>query len=428
MELIKESLSRIFKSFHGWEGETFTTVKESTFKITTIKSSSGRIVSSAHKGIAKKGEGYSTFMVTDMFQSRIELISQQARATEKTISEQHSKAVLKFDEMVQNGEITVSEVVRPKVGSILFTDGYEHYKGSKGNKHVVYEIDESGNWGTEFLTVEIDTLKLNSYSHSIKPISEKFGIGTYFEPGYEFKGSLDDINNLVIKAKELEAEEKKQREAEAEINKQIRLAKIEEGKKLISIPKWAKTVIVADLYEDKSDGMTDYFATSIETTNFLAFSASKRNNMKELYKACENWEGAKDLLTAEDTEEYTHGHTYLPDYYIGSPRWFGWKINKRKYFDLSIKSNKEALYIAASEGRVFIPQETKTEPLQNTPSDIYIKDYSEKAIVVRGDTKPIKDHLKSLGGRFNFRLKGGAGWIFPKTRKNEIMQALQLTA
>jgi hypothetical protein len=25
-------------------------------------------------------------------------------------------------------------------------------------------------------------------------------------------------------------------------------------------------------------------------------------------------------------------------------------------------------------------------------------------------------------------LKGGAGWIFPKTRKNEIMQALQLTA
>jgi hypothetical protein len=49
-----------------------------------------------------------------------------------------------------------------------------------------------------------------------------------------------------------------------------------------------------------------------------------------------------------------------------------------------------------------------------------IVDYSEKAIAVVGDTKSIKDELKKMGGRFNFRLSCGAGWIFPKSKQDEI--------
>lgn len=49
-----------------------------------------------------------------------------------------------------------------------------------------------------------------------------------------------------------------------------------------------------------------------------------------------------------------------------------------------------------------------------------IIDYSENAIAVTGDTKPIKDKLKALGGRFNPRLKCGAGWIFPKKKLEEV--------
>ncbi len=49
--------------------------------------------------------------------------------------------------------------------------------------------------------------------------------------------------------------------------------------------------------------------------------------------------------------------------------------------------------------------------------------YSEKAIAVIGETKPIKEQLKALGGRFNVRLSCGAGWIFPKTKQEEV-QAL----
>ena len=55
-------------------------------------------------------------------------------------------------------------------------------------------------------------------------------------------------------------------------------------------------------------------------------------------------------------------------------------------------------------------------------TEICIIDYSEKAAVVTGDTKPIKDLLKDAGGKFNARLthpltrKPLAGWIFSKKR------------
>ena len=47
-------------------------------------------------------------------------------------------------------------------------------------------------------------------------------------------------------------------------------------------------------------------------------------------------------------------------------------------------------------------------------SQLNINEYSEKAFVVRGDTKPYKDQLLNRGGKWNPNLKGGAGWIFSK--------------
>lgn len=53
-----------------------------------------------------------------------------------------------------------------------------------------------------------------------------------------------------------------------------------------------------------------------------------------------------------------------------------------------------------------------------------IIDYSEKAIAVCGDTKAFKDNLKSLGGRFNPRLTCGAGWVFPKSKREQLTALL----
>lgn len=59
-------------------------------------------------------------------------------------------------------------------------------------------------------------------------------------------------------------------------------------------------------------------------------------------------------------------------------------------------------------------------------------DYSEKSFVVIGDTKPLKDELKSLTGRFNGRLnidgEKKAGWVFAKRNMEPVLKSLYLTA
>lgn len=57
--------------------------------------------------------------------------------------------------------------------------------------------------------------------------------------------------------------------------------------------------------------------------------------------------------------------------------------------------------------------------------DLRIEDYSEKAIVVRGDTRQISDILEAEKGILNFKLKGGPGWIFPKKKHDRINSILQ---
>ena len=57
-----------------------------------------------------------------------------------------------------------------------------------------------------------------------------------------------------------------------------------------------------------------------------------------------------------------------------------------------------------------------------------IVDYSEKAIAVFGDTKPVKDALPALGGRFNARLphdgQKKAGWNFQKPTEDAVRRLL----
>lgn len=67
-----------------------------------------------------------------------------------------------------------------------------------------------------------------------------------------------------------------------------------------------------------------------------------------------------------------------------------------------------------------------SEPLQTGADGLQIVDYSEKAIAVIGETKAVKDRLKELGGRFNAKLSCGPGWIFSKTKKNDLKAAFNI--
>lgn len=57
---------------------------------------------------------------------------------------------------------------------------------------------------------------------------------------------------------------------------------------------------------------------------------------------------------------------------------------------------------------------------------LFIVDYSERSFAVIGETKPIKETLSQLGGKFNYGLKCGPGWIFAKTRMNAVKERLSI--
>lgn len=59
---------------------------------------------------------------------------------------------------------------------------------------------------------------------------------------------------------------------------------------------------------------------------------------------------------------------------------------------------------------------------------INIVNYSEKSIAVLGETKPIKEHLSALGGKWNPSLTHNgekvAGWIFVTSKREEVKKVL----
>lgn len=53
-----------------------------------------------------------------------------------------------------------------------------------------------------------------------------------------------------------------------------------------------------------------------------------------------------------------------------------------------------------------------------------IEDYSEKAIVLRGEPNNPSELIK-MKGLYNDRLKGGSGWIFSKKKRDEVLKFIE---
>ncbi|MFR9543470.1 MAG: hypothetical protein SNH27_15645, partial [Rikenellaceae bacterium] len=68
------------------------------------------------------------------------------------------------------------------------------------------------------------------------------------------------------------------------------------------------------------------------------------------------------------------------------------------------------------------------ENIEVESGSIKVVDYSDKSFAIIGETKSIKEQLKELGGRFNPRLTCGAGWVFPKTKLETVMEALSIAS
>ena len=70
------------------------------------------------------------------------------------------------------------------------------------------------------------------------------------------------------------------------------------------------------------------------------------------------------------------------------------------------------------------PEKKEKESVNIAGLEIQIIAYSEKAIAVIGDTKPIAGKLQEIGGRFNSHLSCGPGWIFSKKREKTVRDLL----
>ncbi len=409
--------AQIWKGRDGWEGRTNTAKEGSGYQITTHKGRKG-LRSYAQKGTFVNGSF--TFM---MFSDKsIDLAISDAKCTENSIKELHHEGLTKFLELT----VGEPEAYIVSVGQRLICYGYA--MNEEKSEWIVYKINSS----LSFEGIDMLTLNLHTFTH-VRDINEKFGIGTYYTQNDLFDGTLEKLNAFVEKAKMQAIQNEQEATADAELQNAFRLQKIEEGAKHVIIPENAQFVIVAELYQNDSDSQSDYFSTSISETVILGFSSSKNSNMNELKKACLNFE--ETALFADGGIDFEHNdkNSYLPDYFLGTGAWSGWKVNKSKYrIDLNTDKGKEFLYLAHSEGRYFVndaeftvnEEKTNFEAVQVPEGEIQIVDYSEKSFAVIGETKPIKDQIKELGGKFNFRLSCGPGWIFSKTKLEEVTNFL----
>jgi len=336
------------------------------------------------------------------------------------------------------GTTTDTEVKAVEVNQVIQMEGYSY------DRYVVYKITHDERYGYHYHLINLRTLDMQQ-SEIIKPLSQKFGIGMYYdENNIEFKTN-EEVAELYAKAQEKkvnriekEREEEKQREAIRVIGRQWLKD---------NLPTDAQALIVAKLKQDKSDSQTDYFASSTSRTVILGFSKHKRDLFSEMRKYAANFEGTAYL--AEYNEDYEHREKYSmgAGYYLGESKYHGWIIEKESIYNREqliehfayTAGCPDGIYIKAKSNHVKreikaeILQQDTEQPTQLIVSDklsFEIVDYSEKAIALFGDTKAIKDLLSAMGGKFNPRLTHNnekqAGWIFSKSKRDELNSVLNL--
>lgn len=255
----------------------------------------------------------------------------------------------------------------------------------------------------------------NNLDEYCRPISEKFGIGFYYDlnapraTDEEISQAIERANSFI---KERE-EEKKRAEEESE------RAREEVIKKYGAI---------FDQPNGKFHTDAVLVAKHIRQDLASAFPGQKFSVRKTDYSTISiEW---KDGPTREEVEKIARKHqrNCTPDKW-NDDLWdytdsaftsvFG-GVDYLHYYRKTAPENWEiSLYTK--------PEPKQSEPAQATKAEgIQIVNYSEKAIAVIGDTRTIKETLKAIGGRFNAHLTCGAGWIFSKSKEDAIRAALNI--
>lgn len=287
---------------------------------------------------------------------------------------------------------------------------------------------------------------------TVRPISKKFGIGFY----YDESGEL--ISDDIIK-KSLERAEKLE---DLRVKVKQRKEQEEDDLKSKLIAEYPYLTVVKG-YDHKVCGH------NIRTELKKKFSGVK---FSVRYENCDtyhiSWTDGPASSEVEDViSKYQDHHSdYSGDYWDYNPSVFNKLFGGAKYItshrtisetakasireeykDLTNENLQDYKYKEADKetamsciryyttitadmiiDAIARKRSYNTKPVcseKQSKAGLQMIDYSERAIVVIGDTKSIKDELKQLGGRFNARLNCGPGWVFSKSKLDVIKEFLK---
>jgi len=174
---------------------------------------------------------------------------------------------------------------------------------------------------------------------------------------------------------------------------------------------------IVDKYEyGHFDGMTDTYVMSNNRKDIpqVKYVLEQRTISDELLEDVKK-EISNFITNPDDDARKLINVTEIPH-----------KYSKLKVIINDDKNEYDSFYKIIFETDEDIKEETiSNESEEIIIGNIKVVSYSEKAIAVLGETKPVKDKLKELGGRFNAYLSCGAGWIFPKTKFDLVVSTLK---
>ena len=255
----------------------------------------------------------------------------------------------------------------------------------------------------------------DSLDEYCRPISEKFGIGFYYDLDAP-RATDEEIAQAIERANKFIKEREEEKNRAEEESKRAREEVLKKYGAIFDQP--------------SGKYMTDavLVAKHIRQDLANAFPGQKFSVRKTDYSTIHiEW---KDGPTREEVEQITGKHERI----CSRDRWNDdlWEHNDTAF--TSVFGGVDYIFYyreTAPENRK-ISLYTKPEPKQSEPAKaiktegIQIINYSEKAIAIIGETRAIKDTLKNLGGRFNAHLTCGAGWIFSKAKETTLRNALSI--
>jgi hypothetical protein len=407
---ITETKTEVIKSFHGWRASTIRTQQNRTFEIYTTKGYRGEIISHSTECEVEQGGGFITKKSVHAMFSNVKPVIAinhgKIRATENTIKKAHFEALAKFDEVVNTEEFKKqSEKAndKPEIGTILFLDGYGKDIHSRENQDIVYKIEN----GT-YYTVEKTTFVLNQHTH-VNNIENKFGIGTYYKTGYNMQSlglNQDDLNNFLIDADKRQKANEILKEAQYKAKQEEKEKKEKYLSQFIKADKRKTTSLIKQYIKEK-------FPT-VQKVEVQSDSFSMGDSLDVYYYAPEEIEELNNFI---DSLQYGYFNSMEDIYEHKKDRkeviYNGYILEDYKYTSYHFKQVEEIK-----------KDQEQINPEKINAAGLTIQKYSDKAGVIYGDTKTIKDDLKALGCRFNARLtvegEKVAGWIFQLSKMEEI--------